>query len=226
MCRRWRRLPLRLPHKQPARGARAACWVGGGSSSTVPAARAACALAQRPWACRRRPAASSFDAQKSVPPPTHPPVVHVAERVWHVGLALVVPPLAIHNEFVLVVAAAGGRGPGQQQVGRQAGSRWAGLQPSKLQRLQPPAAHQASAACALAGYKALRTRRGRRAARTHPGGRCTTTANVPGCPSTSCMGTVSTHRVKEPQRWTCACREAGVAAVKPCQRRRKHGCCR
>lgn len=40
---------------------------------------------------------------------------------------------------------------------------------------------------------------------THPGGKCTTTANTPGEPSTGAMGTVSTHRVKEPHRWTCMC---------------------
>ena len=35
---------------------------------------------------------------------------------------------------------------------------------------------------------------------TYPGGRCTTTANTPGVVSSQAMGTVSTHRVKEPQR--------------------------
>jgi len=37
----------------------------------------------------------------------------------------------------------------------------------------------------------------------HPGGRCTTTANTPGVDSSEAMGTVSTHRVNEPHRWTC-----------------------
>lgn len=38
---------------------------------------------------------------------------------------------------------------------------------------------------------------------THPGGKWTTTANTEGLPSTGAIGTVSTHLVKEPQRWTC-----------------------
>ena len=42
----------------------------------------------------------------------------------------------------------------------------------------------------------------RRAA--HPGGRCTTTWNTVGLLSTGVIGTVSTHLVKEPQRWTCS----------------------
>lgn len=37
----------------------------------------------------------------------------------------------------------------------------------------------------------------------HPGGKWTSTANVPAWPSTGIMGTVSTHRVKLPQRCTC-----------------------
>ena len=38
---------------------------------------------------------------------------------------------------------------------------------------------------------------------SHPGGKWTTTAKIPGELSTGAMGTVSTHLVKEPQRWTC-----------------------
>jgi hypothetical protein len=37
---------------------------------------------------------------------------------------------------------------------------------------------------------------------THPGGKWTTTAKMPGLPSTAAIGTVSTHRVNEPHRWT------------------------
>lgn len=33
------------------------------------------------------------------------PVVDIAERVWHEGLRFIMAPLAIHDEFVLVVAA-------------------------------------------------------------------------------------------------------------------------
>lgn len=42
------------------------------------------------------------------------------------------------------------------------------------------------------------------AAQAHPGGRCTTTVKVPSWPSTAVIGTVSTHLVNEPQRWTCS----------------------
>ena len=45
--------------------------------------------------------------------------------------------------------------------------------------------------------------RGKANALAHPGGRCTTTANTPGVDSSEAMGTVSTHLVNDPHRWTC-----------------------
>ena len=44
---------------------------------------------------------------------------------------------------------------------------------------------------------------------SYPGGRWTTTENSPSLPGTAAMGTVSTQRVKEPQRWTCELRKRG-----------------
>lgn len=38
-------------------------------------------------------------------PPYKKPIVDIAEGVWHEGLGFIMTPLAIHNEFVLVVAA-------------------------------------------------------------------------------------------------------------------------
>jgi hypothetical protein len=55
------------------------------------------------------------------------------------------------------------------------------------------------AACSVARWLAVRAA----AAAAHPGGRWTTTAKTPGEPSTGAIGTVSTHRVNEPQRCTC-----------------------
>lgn len=55
------------------------------------------------------------------------PVVDIAQRVGHEGLALVVPPLAIHNELILVVAAAEqAGGVGRQHAVGSAGSSWPG----------------------------------------------------------------------------------------------------
>jgi hypothetical protein len=44
--------------------------------------------------------------------PHKQPVINVAQRVRHEGLAFIVAPLAINNEFVLVVAAGGGQQTG------------------------------------------------------------------------------------------------------------------
>lgn len=65
-------------------------------------------------------------------PPHKQPVVHIAQRVGHVGLRLVMPPLAVHNEFVLVVAGAGrqpGRGIGWEEIRGEAGCASVGRSP-------------------------------------------------------------------------------------------------
>ena len=51
----------------------------------------------------------------------------------------------------------------------------------------------------------------------HPGGRCTTTAKTPGLVSPEAMGTVSTHRVKEPHKWTCTVAVSGTHSTKHVQ---------
>lgn len=139
------------------------------------------------------------------------PVVHIPQRIRHERLALVVPPLAINNELVLVIPASKARGQGLWR--RVCGPCQCRARAGMLQD-----------GCRLAGHLGIRARgwmqclkprlrmllwAGRSAAAAapaaaHPGGRCTTTVKVPGCPSTVVIGTVSTHRVNDPHRCTCS----------------------
>ena len=56
----------------------------------------------------------------------------------------------------------------------------------------------------------------------YPGGRCTTTANTPGFDSSDAIGTVSTHRVKDPHRWTYNARMSSSKARVMCRRQERH----
>ena len=98
-------------------------------------------------------------------------------------------PLAIHNEFVLVVAA------GSQHSGTAE-------------------CYQHEVSCINVQKRAMQMCQPEQAVMAHPGGRCTTTANTPGLVSPDAMGTVSTHRVKEPHKWTCKIAVSGTHDTK------------
>jgi len=50
------------------------------------------------------------------------------------------------------------------------------------------------------------------------------TENVPVCPSTGVIGTVSTHRVKEPQRWTCSDQQMRTNVLRKSEYTHKYCC--
>ena len=133
--------------------------------------------------------------------PHKQPVVDIAQRVRHVWLRLIVPPLAIDYEFVLMVPAGSWvRG----QVTLRCSCAFTGFLPIAQEMPWQIAVVQImvralSRMPSLSGeFREHLNQMGDRHA--YPGGRCTMTVNRVGDPSTTAIGTVSTHLVNDPQR--------------------------